>query len=983
MEEMDIQLPDWENPSCFQRNRLRGRSTFALKAAQTLNLNGSWRFHLVEMPARVPQEFWKEDFDPLDWGEIEVPGHWQMQGHGHPHYTNVDYPFPLDPPRVPTENPTGCYRTEFDLPGDYLDRTLLLRFEGVDSAAIVWLNGQEVGYTQGSRLPAEFDVTPLARPGRNLLAVQVMQWSDGSYLEDQDMWWLSGIFRDVTLEARPKPRLVDIYAHSNVKGMTGDAVLTVEVECDGEGEVAATLYGQAGQDLGHSQTPVQSGKALLEIPVQNPARWTAESPAIYRLEVSLKSGTETIEAASVAIGFKSIEIVDACFLVNGRHVKLKGVNRHEFDPDHGRTLSRETMLQDVLLMKRHNINAVRTSHYPPHPHFLDLCDEYGLYVIDECDLETHGFWREPDKDPLRVPVWRDAVVERMEQMVRRDRNHPSIIMWSLGNECLLGQNHFAMRERALELTPNIPIHYERDPHCEVTDIFSRMYSTHDFCETISRREETSEGGEEDTRRMRSKPFLLCEYAHAMGCGPGGIADHWEIFYGSDRHMGAFVWEWIDHGIRVKLPSGEDAFYYGGDFGDEPHDGNFVIDGLLFPDRTPSPALLELKKVLEPVQIEFTGDGTEVKITNRYGFAGLENVAFSWTRNSRDGIVAQGSLPALGIAPRQTDETKLPNEALPGEGEWLTVEAKLRTDTPWAEAGHLLSWGQFVKKAARTPKLQKPGGIQAEGRFLKSGDWQIDTTTGILTGPGILEGPRLQLWRATTDNDRGGERESERWKQARLDKLLVRFDGLSLEETSEHSKVRVASRLAPAIYAHGIRVMTTYSFLEDGSVRIEVEGEFEGKWPETIPRLGVRLLVDKGLDSARWQGLGPGESYPDSKAGAQYGLWQASLKELETPYIYPQENGHRSCCEWISLNSDNAALRIEALQGIGFSLQKNTPEELEIAKHRHVLAPRNDLVLILDHAQHGLGSASCGPGVLSKYQLHPGPFDFEFLLRPGG
>jgi beta-galactosidase len=433
---------------------------------------------------------------------------------------------------------------------------------------------------------------------------------------------------------------------------------------------------------------------------------------------------------------------------------------------------------------------------------------------------------------------------------------------------------------------------------------------------------------------------------------------------------------------VKLPNGEDAFYYGGDFGEDPHDGNFVIDGLLFPDRTPSPALLELKKVLEPVQIEFSDDGTGIKVTNRYGFAGLENVAFSWTRSSKDGQVAQGPLPATVIEPRQTGETELPKEAIPNQGEWLTVEANLKTDTPWAEAGHQLARGQYIKKAPKTPRSQKPSKLREEGRFLKSGDWQIDTTTGILTGPMVLEGPRLQLWRATTDNDRGWENESEGWKKARLDKLLVRFDGLVREETAEHSKVKVASRIAPAILSLGVRMTTTYSFFEDGSLGVRVEGDFEGKWPETIPRLGVRLLVAKGINSARWQGLGPGESYPDSKAAAQYGVWQANLAELETPYIYPQENGHRSCSEWIELNAPNgAALRIEAPQEIGFSLQRNTPEEKEIAKHRHELTPRNDLVLILDHAQHGLGSASCGPGVLPKYQLHPVPFDFEFVLRP--
>jgi beta-galactosidase len=954
---MNTKLPDWENPAVFQRNRLAPRSTFFMENPKTVDLNGRWRFHLAPMPSRVPEQFWRADYADANWGEIEVPGHWQMQGNGHPHYTNVDYPFPVDPPRIPTENPTGCYRHPFSVPKEWIGLDFILRFEGVDSAAYVWLNGEEVGYMQGSRLPSEFDVTALVHEGGNVIALQVMQWSDGSYLEDQDMWWLSGIFRDVTLSARPKNRILDVSAASDVRGLKGDATLTVRVETAAGASALVTLESE-GAEIAQAD-----GEREFKLAVKDPKRWSAEDPYLYNLRISVEGG----ESASLKFGFKSVEIVDCCYFVNGEHVLLKGVNRHEFDPDRGRALSRETMLQDVLLMKRHNVNAVRTSHYPPHPHFLDLCDEYGLYVIDECDVETHGFWRFKEKNPLDNDEWKDALVERMRQMVTRDRNHACVVMWSLGNESLFGKNHFDMADLARELGPGIPIHYEGDYHGELADVYSRMYSTHEYCETISRREEVVEGDDAATESLRAKPFLLCEYAHAMGCGPGGLADYWDIFYRSARHTGAFVWEWIDHGIRDKETGG---FLYGGDFGDDPHDGNFVIDGLLFPDRTPSPGLIELKKVIEPVRISFPAEG-RVEIQNHYDFIDLAHLSFTWEVASAGGCERTGILDAPTVGPRSSAVIKLPSPALPKLGEWLTVEVRLRSANRWAPANHLIAWGQLVgEKTGRA--------VKDEVASLKP--WRVDVYTGALIGPSILESPRLEIWRASTDNDRGGwpTPQAELWKKANLHKMRHRFDGIE----TEGDVLVVHSRMGPPVFAHGLRVETRYAFQEDGSATVRINGSFEGDWTQTVPRIGLRFGLEKAVEGARWRGLGPGESYPDSRAAVQYGVWEASLDELETPYVFPQENGHRSDAEWIELMAEGRpALRIEPKGVIGFSLLRFAPEDLESARHRSELTPREGPILILDCAQNGLGTASCGPGVLEKYQLKPHDFEFEFVLRP--
>ncbi|HKS98816.1 MAG TPA: glycoside hydrolase family 2 TIM barrel-domain containing protein, partial [Rugosimonospora sp.] len=625
--------------------------------APRLPLNGDWRFRYAER-ATGDESFAAPEYPDGDWDLLPVPSCWPMHGYGRPAYTNEKYPFPTDPPRVPTQNPTGDHRLAFDLPAGWPDGPAVLRFDGVDSCFRVWLNGQELGHGKGSRLPTEFPVGGALRPGRNVLAVRVHQWSSGSYLEAQDMWWLPGIFRDVTLLHRPPGGLDDVFVHAGYDHRAGTG--TLRVDC-----------------------PVPARLAVPELGIDGPADqvytvdvqpWSAESPRRYEATVATPA-----ERASLRIGFRTVSIEDGLLLVNGRRIVLRGVNRHDWHPDRGRALPPETLRADLLLMKRHNVNAVRTSHYPPPPAWLDLCDELGLWVVDECDLETHGFsdldWR---GNPAADPAWTPALLDRMRRMVERDKNHPSVILWSLGNESDTGQGLAAMAAWVRDRDPDRPVHYEGDRECRYVDVYSRMYADH---------AEVAEIGA--GAQGRGLPFVLCEYAHAMGNGPGGLAEYDELFTRYPRCQGGFVWEWIDHGIRQRTPDGREYFAYGGDFGEEVHDGHFCVDGLLFPDRVPSPGLREYAKVSEPVRIAPGDDPGTLAVTNRYDTVDTAHLAFGWAVE-RDGVpVAAGPLEVPVLPPGATARVPVPAAArVPGGGElWLTVRTALAGPAAWAPAGH--------------------------------------------------------------------------------------------------------------------------------------------------------------------------------------------------------------------------------------------------------------------------------------------------------
>ncbi len=851
---------------------MRPARAWLIGDAPRLSLNGTWAFRHSER-ADLPADFVERSFDDSGWDRIPVPSHWQLHGYGAPAYTNARYPFPLDPPYVPDENPTGDYRCRFDVPGSWEGSGVVLRLEGVDSCLRAWVNGSYVGTARGSRLPSEFDVAWALRPGEeNVLAVRVHQWSSGSYLEDQSMWWLSGIFRDVSLLLRPVGAIDDVFVHADFDHVTGAGSLRVDASAD-----VHVIVPSLGVDVSGGETVV----------IDRVEPWSAEVPRLY--ECVLASAGERVV---LPIGFRRVAVEDDLLLVNGHRVLLRGVNRHEFSCDAGRAVGLDDMRRDVELMKAHNVNAVRTSHSPPHPAFLSLCDEYGLYVIDECDLGTHGFaevrWRH---NPADDPVWEEACVDRMRRMVERDKNHPSVILWSLGNECGVGRNLTAMAAWARARDPSRPLHYEGDPSC--SDVYSRRYATH---------AEVDEIGERNDR-----PFVLCEYAHAMGNGPGGLAEYAELF---ERHpccQGGFVSRWID--------------------------------GLLFGDRTPSPGLLEVKKVFEPVGI--TGSEARIRIENRHTFGDLSSLRVLWGLEEEGleiaaGELRVGSLPAGAVA-----ELEMPVLPAVRRESWLTVRAM---DGP-----HEVAWGQLP--------VREPARVVADA--------------GEAPSPALVRrfgSPRLDLWRAPPDNDEAEF--AAVWRARGLDRLMHR----TLSVKTEDGALVVSTRVAAAGTDEAALATYTWSGIE-GGLALTVDVEPDRRWDFPLPRLGVRFAVPV-TDRVTWFGRGPGEAYPDSRLAARVGRFDLTVAEMQTPYVRPQENGNRSEVRWAEIGD----LRLEGRPLFDYTVRPWTSEALTAARHRADLVPSDRLWINADLAHNGLGSASCGPGVLPQHRLEPKPARFHLNLK---
>jgi beta-galactosidase len=936
----------------------------------SVSLNGRWHFKLWQTtPLDVPQP-------GEDWAELDVPGHWVLQGHDRPRYTNTAFPFPIDPPRTPDANPTGDHHRWFELPADWPVDGAVLRFEGVDSCFKVWVNGAEAGMAKGSRLPSEFPVGHLLRPGRNSLAVRVHQWSSGSYLEDQDMWWLPGIFRDVTLLARPL--IDDVFVHASYDHLTGVGSLRVEAVLDVLADAVVRV-----PELGIVTEP----GVPVTIPLVEP--WSAEVPRLYDATVEVPG--ETVE---LRIGFRTVAMVDGLLTANGRPLFFRGVNRHEHDERRGRAMTVEAMRQDLVLMKQHNINAVRTAHYPPHPAFLDLCDELGLWVIDECDIETHGFiytdWR---GNPADDPDWEPMMLDRMRRMVERDKNHPSVIIWSLANESHRGRNFGVLAQWTRERDPSRAVFYERDRTYEFSDFYSLMYTPLEDLEAIGTRTEdvpaeTADHPQLESRR-RALPFILAEYAHAMGNGPGGLADYQRIMQRYPRLQGGFVWEWIDHGLL--LPGATDHVY-GGDFGERLHGANFCIDGLLFPDRTPSPGLTEYKKVIEPIRI--TGPDP-LTIHNLRTFADVDDLEFVWSVDV-DGLqVDSGRIEVPAIPPGESAELPLPLgvTATPAAAQAhlsssaervLTVRAVLAKDVAWAVAGHEVAWRQFVLRQAEVEQSRRRTRLADHAEF--------DPRTGQLTRMfGVdVEGPLVDLWRTPTDNDNGqGGRNgvTQEWRAAGLDRLLHRVH--AVEASADGLVVR--TRVAPEGLGVGVRA-TYYWAAEVDGLQLTVEVVPEGEWAGTAvtprcgswPRVGVRMALPKALENVQWYGGGPGEAYADSREAARVGRYELTVDELQTPYVVPQENGSRIDVRWAELTDANGnGLRVNGAPYFQLTARHWTTEDLEQARHRSDLTPRDHLYLNLDLAQNGLGSASCGPPATSRHTLEVAPYTFSLHFRHVG
>jgi beta-galactosidase len=936
------------------------RSRVATDAGE-LSLDGSWRFSWATTATPIPDSL----SDGADWGAIPVPGHWQLNGFGSPAYTNVQYPFPIDPPRVPEQNPTGDYRTLFEVPSTWNGGRTLLRFDGVDSWFELWLNGEAVGSSSGSRLTVEFDVTDLLISGENLLAMRVHQWSFASYIEDQDQWWLSGIFRSVALLHRPEGGVDDVFAHADFDHATGRGILRVEAESSLP--IVVTV-----PELGITAAP---GVAIDSGAVEP---WSAETPRLYEVVVSTASETVTLE-----VGFRRVEVVGVELHVNGRPITFRGVNRHDFDPRTGRAVSRQAMESDVVLMKQHNVNALRTSHYPPDPYLLELCDRYGLYVVEECDIETHGFslvdWR---GNPSDDPQWAAVYLDRMRRMVERDKNHASVVMWSLGNEAGWGRNLAANARWTKEFDPSRPLHYEQDVECEGVDVYSRMYATYEELEAIGeQREPRLENPVADARR-RSMPMMQCEFAHAMGNGPGGLADYEAIFDAHPRLIGGFVWEWFDHGLEVRTEDGRIGYAYGGDFGEPRHDGSFVVDGLLLPDRTPSPGLTEYAAVIAPVRFELGTDA--VTVENRLSFSTTDAFAFTWSVEA-DGIeVNGGRLPVPVVEPLASTVVVFPSavgEAITaspaGTEVILTVRAVTAVDAAWAPAGHPVASGQSIlrqpvaapRAAAAAVAANDDGFDIAGASFDRAGRLIRLAETEVVVAA-------LDAWRAPTENDRyeglGGEQTMESlWREDGLDRLVERINSVEVESDGDGGEtLAVRSRVAGSATDVGFDVLYRWSD-RNGRLSLELEVERSGEWRHPLPRLGLTIGLRQerpGSVPVTWYGQGPTESYPDSRTAALVSRHSGSVRELQTNYVVPQENGCRGETRWAELGISTGALRIAGTQHFDLAIRPWSVRELELANHATELVEGSVLWVHLDAGTNGLGSAACGPGVREEDRL---------------
>ncbi|NLT74488.1 MAG: DUF4981 domain-containing protein [Chloroflexi bacterium] len=1013
---MLLKKNDWENPRVTGINRQPMHVTsmayptldlavqgVAENSPWVRSLNGEWRFHWSPTPEDAPEAFYLPDVDDSTWDLIAVPSNWQMQGHGYPQYVNVQYPFPPDEvPNVPHDtNEVGSYRTSFELDDSWVGRRVMIVFGGVEAAFYLWLNGECVGYSQDSRLPAEFDLTPYLRQGSNTLAARVYRWSDGTYLEDQDHWRLAGIYRDVYLCALPHLHVRDYTVRTPLVAGYSDGRLEIDADLLNAGEhgaqvqLKAHLYDNRGveviPELAASVTwlePGQESHVQLTALVKSPDRWTAETPNLYRLVLELCDVVgDLIETQSTLVGFRTVELRDGHLLINGTSVLLLGVNRHDHDPLQGKAVSREAMLADIQLMKQHNINAVRTSHYPNDPYWLDLCDRYGLYVIDEANLETHGVWDKLSRDP----EWQHAFLERVTRMVERDKNHASVICWSLGNESGHGPNHEAMANWVHQNDPTRFVHYESAGREPYVDVVSTMYPT------VERIIEMA------TVPDDPRPVMMCEYAHAMGNSCGNLREYVDAIRATDRLIGGFIWDWIDQGLAKADEQGRIFYAYGGDFGDVPNDRNFCINGLIGPDRAPHPALIEYQYLIQPVVVQAVDlEAGQIRITNRYDFASLAGLDITWTLEEDGVSIQSGSLAPLDIEPGESQEVRLDltrPDLVPGAEYWLNLVFALKEPAVWAGAGHVVAWEQFRMPwdaAARTMRYAEMSPLSLEESderlAIKGDDFSVtfDRAAGTMSsfqihGREILDqGPRLNLWRAPTDNDMGRVHAapmSEMWRVAGLDRLRHLVREVSASVLSD-SAIRVIVRewISPPETTTGFVCQQVYTVYGSGDVVIDVHFS-PGHTRGLLPRLGLQLRLAPGLDEITWFGRGPHESYVDRLASASVGRYSGSVDGQYVPYVMPQENGNKTDVRWVTL-TDERGLGLLAVGApyLEVSAHHYTAANLTAAQHTNELVWQPSVTLNLDYRQSGLGGASCGPGTRPEYLLPAQETHFRVRLK---
>ncbi|HXH60349.1 MAG TPA: glycoside hydrolase family 2 TIM barrel-domain containing protein [Fimbriimonadaceae bacterium] len=920
----------WEDPQTLSQNKRSPASslTFVSGSSRT-SLGGTWRFHFsptVSGRAEPP-------FGTDGWTEIEVPSHWELQGFGTPIYSNVVYPHPKDPPRIGDKNPVGTYRRTFACDRKEAGR-YFLRFDGVESFFFLFLNGSEVGFSKDSKTPAEFEVTDLVRQGENDLVVQVFKWCDGSYLEDQDFWRLAGIFRDVWLIERPSAFVRDVFAQTDYDYISGAGSLKIDVETEGGEDVEAWIVGPNGDEIWR-------GAVSNRIDVGGVSPWTAETPTLYDLFV--RTGNDCV---STKIGFRKIEWKGGVFKINGRPVKLRGVNRHEFDDHRGRAVTEAGMQRDIELFKENNINCVRTSHYPNCERWYELCDEHGIYVVDEANIESHGMGY-GDESLGHDTDWQDAHLDRVRNMVERDKNHPCVVMWSLGNEAGPGVNFKACADWIRARDPSRPVHYER--YNEVADVESCMYPSVDRL--------LGEGVAPAT--PHSKPFFMCEYAHAMGTAMGNLKEYWQVVEDHPRMMGGCIWEWVDHGLRQDLPDGSWRWAYGGDFGDEQNDGYFCCDGIVRPDRSISTKLLELKQVYRRVMSEHLAEG-KVRVHNMHDFEPLQQWIIEWTVIDDGNVVQSGSETMLAIESGASADILLP------------------VDPASTNAGERFLNLSFVHDGQERCFDQFPLGGKV--RKTKAGQIQFSVDDdGLLAGIGgaLAASPRVGIFRALTDNDKWM---ADALREAGLNWPLKRR-AIKVKRIDDERIVQVlVENLTES--GIGVKETTTYEDTDEG-LKVTCVLEPIGDLPP-IPRVGLDFELVSDLARVQWYGLGPHESYPDRKSSVRFGLWAKSVDELFEPQIAPQDCGNLEEVRWISFCSPSGnGIRIDFERPLSAKVLRYDAFQMHEATHLHDLPQSDHIWVSIDAFVMGLGGGSCGPPPLEKYQQIDWPLNFTITVASVG
>lgn len=958
---------------CASKNAERGESTFFK------SLCGEWNF-----------KFFKSVNDVCDLStegsdKLTVPMSWQMalgRGYDVPNYTNVNYPIPYDPPFVPDENPCGLYSRKFTVPAAMAGKKIYLNFEGVDSAFYVWVNDEFAAYSQVSHMTSEIDITSLVHAGENEIKVLVLKWSDGTYLEDQDMWRMSGIFREVYFLFRDETHIRDIFVHCDLDDSFTDADFTVDIDVTGKATVEWTLDCPCGETISSGKCDVDESGKIVVPTVKNVKLWSDEEPNLYNL--TLHCGNEYI---TLPIGARRVEIKDGCVVINGKKVKAKGVNRHDSHHLLGHSTPVEHMVRDIMIMKAHNVNMVRTSHYPNDPRFTALCDKYGIYVCDETDLETHG--ARPWYALSRSPEWEGEYVDRVQRMVERDKNHPCVIFWSLGNESGWGQNHVAMHTWIKSRDTSRIVHYEGANYDyndgkylrDVTDIESRMYPNPTWCDNYCKNPE------------RDEPLFLCEYSHAMGNGPGDLRDYWEVIEANDNFFGGCVWEFIDHSVAIGDKYGDPSFTYGGDFGDHPNDGNFCVDGLVYPDRRVHTGLEELKQAIMPVAVREVKPGT-VAIKSRRYFKSLSDISMAWTVKVDGKAVKSGVHPNLDIAPEAEEVFEIvPENELPACGT-VTLDLSFRQNKPteWADVGYEVGFAQFIyeraEKIKAAPALYPVELCENREEYTVTvGEtvYKISKFSGMITdicdnGEHLITKPVVpQIWRAPTDNDRNVQWD---WRNSSIHNAKVKCYSTEVVKADENEAVILSKiSLAAAPNEVVLRADVTYTVKYGMGIKIACDVKWNIQ-KKHYPRFGMRLTMPEGAEQMRYFGYGPNESYVDKRLASKLGEYKSTVTENYEPYVFPQENSSHWGCRWADVHTvAGHGFLFTSCEPFSFNASHFSPEQLTETRHHYELKREPETTVMLDMRMDGIGSNSCGPELAEKYRFNETEFSSSVTIKP--